>query len=119
MNWGTGLILAGAGVGVVYFVTRPKTTPLLGIGGTTKTTTTGNLVGSALGALLGTYVSSANGGTQKTFSGPSSGSTTSISATNAGITPQEVAALDAQNVADYDAQATPDNPVYGIGGIDY
>lgn len=117
MNTGTALILAGAGVGVIYFITRPTTPPLLGIGSTSLTTSTS--LGSGLGALLGSFVSSANGGTQKTFSGPSSGSSTSISATNSGITPQEVKELDTQNVADYDAQATPDQPVYGIAGIDY
>ncbi len=118
MKTGTVLILAGVGLVGVYVLTRPTTTPLLGIGNT-KTNTTASAIGSGLGALLGSFVSSGNGGTQKTFSGPSSGSSTNISLTNSGITPQEVKALDSQNVADYDAQATPDEPVYGIAGLDY
>ena len=120
MKTGTVLILAGVGVAAVYFFTRPSTPPLLGIGGTKSTSTsTWANVGAGLGGLLGGFVSSSNGGTTKTFNGPSSGGSTSISPTNAGITPQEVRELDSQNVADYDAQGTPDQPVYGIAGLDY
>lgn len=117
MKTGTALILAGGGLVAVYFLTRPTTPPLLGIGGTKPTTT--NSVLGGIGALLGGFVSSANGTTQKTFTGPSSGGSSSISPSNAGITPQEVKSLDSQNVADYDAQATPSDPVYGIAGLDY
>lgn len=119
MKTATVVILAAGGVAAVYFFTRPTTTPILGIGGTSKSTSTWTSIGAGLGGLLGGFVSSGNGGTQKTFSGPSSGSSTSISPVNSGITPQEVKALDSQNVADYDAQATPDQPVYGIAGLDY
>lgn len=119
MKTGTVLILSGVGLAAVYFFTRPSSTPILGIGGAQKTTSTWASLGAGLGGLLGGFVNTANGSTQKTFSGPSSGSSTNISATNSGISPQEVRALDAQSVADYDSQATPDSPVYGVAGLDY
>ncbi len=119
MKTSTVLILGGVGLVGVYILTRPSTTPILGIGGTTSSTRTAATIGSGLGALLGSLVSSSNGGTQKTFTGPSSGSSSSISPSNAGITPQEVKSLDSTNIDDYDAQGTPDQPVYGIAGIDY
>jgi len=115
----TAIILGAAGLAVVYFVTRPTTSPALSLGGSTsKGNTLSNAFG-ALGGLLGGFVSSSNGSLQNVFSGPSSGSSQNISPLNYGITPQEVRALDSVNVGEYDAQGSPDAPVYGIAGLDY
>lgn len=117
MKTSTLLILGGIGVAVVYFATRPTTTPLLNLGGSSASKT--NNVFGALGGLLGGFVSTVGGAKQTVFSGPSSGSSSNVSPINSGITPQEVRALDSTNVDSYDAQGTADDPVYGVAGLDY
>jgi hypothetical protein len=117
MKTSTLIIIGGAGVAVVYLATRP-TTPAVPLGYGVPTSTN-SLLGN-LGAFLGGAIVG-GGGVAKapaSIGTVSSGSSSSASVSQ-GITPQEVASLDAANVAAYDAQGSPDAPVYGVAGIDY
>jgi hypothetical protein len=102
------LILAAAGVGVVYFVTRPKTS--LPFGSSAATSSTNSLFGQ-LGALAGGFIVGSGGGgfSRPVSSGAGGGS---------GGGDNEVAivrGLDSANIDAYDAQGD----VYGIAGLDY
>jgi hypothetical protein len=114
MKTSTLLIVAGAGLVVVYVLTR-KSTPLpaTSMGAPTS------LFGAA-GQLLGGLLS---GGVLRA---PSSGGITNSSGymqpgvgSNGDSEVAIVRSLDAGGISSYDAQGTSDNPVYGIAGLDY
>jgi hypothetical protein len=112
----TVLIVAGAGVLVLYVLMR-KSTPLpaASVSGSTS------LFGAA-GQFLGGILSS--GGMVRSASSPGAVTgTSSYSATGVGYNgDSEVAivrSLDAGGISSYDAQGSADAPVYGIAGLDY
>lgn len=117
MKTSTALILAGAGVLVVYVLTRKTTTVPLTTAGASSS------VWGSLGQLLGGAILGA-GGSIRSASSPGA-VTNSSSYSSPGIGSNgdsEVAivrSLDAGGISAYDAQGTSDAPVYGIAGIDY
>ena len=109
MKTSTVLVIALAGVAIVYVVTRPKTStlPL-----STGTTSTNSLLGQ-LGALAGGLIVGAGG----TVSRPTA--TAAGSNGGGGLSESELKSLDSTNIDAYDAQGTTTTPVYGIAGLDY
>jgi len=111
----TALILAAAGVVVVYFVTRPKTPALSTALGSKPSSGFG-----ALGQILGGFVLGAGGSVTKTSSPNVVTTSSGGSSGYSGDTEvQIVKSLDSGGISAYDAQGTSDAPVYGIAGIDY
>lgn len=117
MKTSTALILAGAGVLVVYVISRKSTAlPLTAANPSTS-------ILGGLGQLLGGAILGA-GGTVRAPSSPGVvTSSSSYSAPGIGSNgDSEVAivrSLDAGGISSYDAQGTADAPVYGIAGLDY
>lgn len=105
MKTSTIVILAIAGVGIVYFATRPKTTTLpLGTGSSSSNSLLGQL-----GAIAGGFIVGAGGTISRpvaTGAGGGGGGDSEVSI---------VKGLDSTNIDAYDAQGD----VYGIAGIDY
>lgn len=120
MKLSTVLILGGAGVVVIYLATRSSSSSVASVAAAQKNSQLTGLAG--LGALISGAIVGAGGTVTRPASVgtvSSGGSSSSSNASSSGITPQEVASLDATNVAAYDAQGSTDAPVYGIAGIDY
>ncbi len=114
MKTSTALILAGAGVLVVYVISRKSTAlPLTAANPSTS-------ILGGLGQLLGGAILGA-GGTVRAPSSPGVvTSSSSYSAPGIGSNgDSEVAIVDAGGISSYDAQGTADAPVYGIAGLDY
>lgn len=117
MKTSTALILAGAGVVVLFVLTRKSTSLPASTFGSSQTTLLGGLGQLLGGAILGA------GGTIRTASSPGVVTSSSTYAPGVGSNgDSEVAivrSLDAGGIASYDAQGSPDAPVFGIAGVDY
>lgn len=116
MKTSTILIVAGAGVLVLYVVMR-KSTPLPAASVSGSTSLFG-AAGQFLGGILsgtGTVHAPSSPGAVTNSSGYMQPGIGSSGDSEVSI----VKSLDAGGISSYDAQGTSDAPVYGIAGIDY
>jgi hypothetical protein len=119
------IILGVAGVGVLYLATRPSSSlSSLSTGKTTNASFLGQIGQVLGGAIVGaggtvTKPSSAGVGSSGSSSSSSGGINDSSLVNASNQSAFNVNLLDSSGIDSYDAQGTPDAPVYGIAGIDY